>query len=90
MGRKNLKGRKWKGTKEPLDEGERGEWKDGLKLNIQNTKIMASGPITSRQIEGEKVEAATDFLFLGLKSPQMMTAGMKLEDKWFLDGIWQT
>ena len=43
-------GRKWRGTKEPLDEGERGEWKDGLKLNIQNTKIMASGPISSWQI----------------------------------------
>ena len=41
--------------------------KSGLKLNIQKTKIMASGPITSRQIEGEKVEAVTDFLFLGSK-----------------------
>ena len=60
-------GRKWRGTKEPLDEGERGEWKDGLKLNIQNTKIMASGPITSRQIEGENMEAMTDFIFLGSK-----------------------
>ena len=40
-------GRKWKGTKEPLNEGERGEWKAGLKLNIQKTKIMASGPIAS-------------------------------------------
>ena len=39
--------------------------KAGLKLNIQNTKIMASGPITSWQIEGEKVEAVTDFIFLG-------------------------
>ena len=52
---------------------------------------MASSPITSWQIGGEKVEAATDFLFLGLKSLQMMTAGMKLEDNWFLDGkLWQT
>ena len=41
--------------------------KAGLKLNIQKTKIMASGPITSWQIEGEKVEAVTDFLFLGSK-----------------------
>ena len=41
--------------------------KDGLKLNIQKTKIMASGPITSWQIEGEKVEAMTDFIFLGSK-----------------------
>ena len=39
-------GRKWRGTKKPLDESERGEWKVGLKLNIQTTKIMASGPIT--------------------------------------------
>ena len=41
--------------------------KIGLKLNIQKTKIMASGPITSRQIDGEKVEAVTDFIFLGSK-----------------------
>ena len=41
--------------------------KSGLKLNIQKTKIIASGPITSRQIEGGKVEAVTDFLFLGSK-----------------------
>ena len=40
-------GRKWRGTKESLDEGERGEWKTGLKLNIQKTNIMASSPITS-------------------------------------------
>ena len=40
-------GRKWRRTKEPLDENEREEWKVGLKLNIQKTKIMASGPITS-------------------------------------------
>ena len=41
--------------------------KAGLKLNIQKTKIMASGPITSWQIEGEKVETASDFIFLGSK-----------------------
>ena len=45
-------GRKWR-TKEPLDESERGEWKVGLKLNIQKTKIMASSLITSWQIDGE-------------------------------------
>ena len=50
--------------KEPVDESERGEWKSGLKLNIQKTKIMASSPITSRQIDGETV---TDFIFLGSK-----------------------
>ena len=60
-------GRKWRGTKESLDEGERGEWKVGLKLNIHKTKFMASSPITSQQIEGEKVEAVTDFIFLGAK-----------------------
>ena len=57
-------GRKWR-TKEPLDESERGKWKVGLKLNIQKTKIMASGPITSREIDGETVETVSDFLFLG-------------------------
>ena len=54
--------------KEPLDEDERGEWKALLKLNIQKNKIMASSPITSWQIEGEKVEAVTDFIFLGSKN----------------------
>ena len=60
-------GRKWRGTKEPLDEDERGEWKTGLKLNIQKTKITAYSPITSWQIDGEKVEGVTDFIFLGSK-----------------------
>ena len=50
-------------TKEPLDENERGEWKVGVKLNIQKTKIMASGPITSWQIDGETVETVSDFIF---------------------------
>ena len=54
-------------TKEPLDESERGEWKVDLKLNIQKTKIMASGPITSWQIDGETKETVTDFIFLGSK-----------------------
>ena len=44
-----------------------GSEKAGLKLNIQNTKIMASGPITSWQIDGETVETVTDFIFLGFK-----------------------
>ena len=52
---------------EPLDESERGEEKVGLKLNIQKTKIMASGPITSWQIDGEKMETLTGFIFLGSK-----------------------
>ena len=55
-------------TKESLDESERGEWKKaGLKLNIQKTNIMASGLITSWQIDGETVETVTDFIFLGSK-----------------------
>ena len=44
-------GRKWRGTKEPLDEGERGQWKASFKFNIQKIKIMASGPNTSWQID---------------------------------------
>ena len=60
-------GKKWRGTKEPLDEDEKGEWKTGLKLNIQKTKIVASGPITSWQVDRETMETVTDFLFLGSK-----------------------
>ena len=54
--------------------------KVGLKLNIQKTKIMASGPITSWQIDGERVEMVTDFIFEAPKSMQMVTAAMKLKD----------
>ena len=54
--------------------------KAGLKLNIQKTKIMAPGPITSWQIDGETIETVTDFIFLGSKSLQMVTAVMKLKD----------
>ena len=53
----------------------------GLKLNIQKMKIMASGPITSWEIDGETVETVSDFIFLGApKSLQMVTAAMKLKD----------
>ena len=55
-------------TMESEEELKEESEKVGLKLNIQKTKIMASGPITSWQIEGEKVEATTDFLFLGSKN----------------------
>ena len=58
----------------------------GLKLNIQKTKIMASGPITSWQIDGETVETVADFTFWGSKSPQMVIAVMKLKDAYFLEG----
>ena len=59
--------RKWRGSKELLDEGERGERRAGLKHSIQKTKIMASSSITSWQIDGENMEAVTDFIFLGSK-----------------------
>ena len=52
----------------------------GLKLNIQKTKIMASGPIISWQIDGETVEPVSDFIFWAPKSLQMVTAAMKLKD----------
>ena len=54
--------------------------KVGLKLSIQKTKIMASSPITSWEIDGESMETVTDFIFLGSKSLQMVTAAMKLKD----------
>ena len=54
--------------------------KVGLKLNIQKTKIMASGPITSWQVDGETIETVTDFLFGAPQSLQMVTAAMKLKD----------
>ena len=60
--------------------------KVGLKLNIQKTKIMASGPITSWQTDGETVETVTDIVFFGApKSLQMVTAAMKLKDACFLE-----
>ena len=65
--------------------------KVGLKLNIQKTKIMASSPITSWQIDGETVETVSDFIFLGPKSLQMVTAAMKLKDAYSLEGnLWPT
>ena len=58
----------------------------GLKFNIQKTKIMASGPITSWQIDGETVETVSDFIFWAPKSLQMATAAMKLKDAYSLEG----
>ena len=58
----------------------------GLKFNIPKTKIMASGPVTSWQIDGETLETVTDFIFLVSKSLQMMTRAMKLKDAYFLEG----
>ena len=60
--------------------------KVGLKLNIQKTKIMASDPITSWQIDGETVETMSDFIFLCSKSLRMVIAAMKLKDAYSLEG----
>ena len=61
--------------------------KVGLKLNIQKRKIMASGPITSWEIDGETVETVSDFIFGGLqKSLQMVIAAMKCKDAYSLEG----
>ena len=59
--------------------------KVGLNLNIQKMKIMASGPITSWQIDGETVETVSDFIFWAPKSLQMVTAAMKLKDAYSLE-----
>ena len=65
--------------------------KAGFKLNIQKTKIMASGPIISWQIDRETVETVTDFIFGAPKSLQMMTAAMKLKDAYSLkEKLWPT
>ena len=61
--------------------------KVGLKLNIQKTKIMTSGPITSWQIDGETMETVTDFIFRGSQSLQMVTAAMKLKDACSLEKL---
>ena len=60
--------------------------KAGLKLNIQKTKIMTAGPITSWEIDGETVETVSDFIFWAPKSLQMVTATMKLKDTYSLEG----
>ena len=65
--------------------------KVGLKLNIKKAKIMASGPITSWEIDGETVETVSDFIFWAPKSLQMVTAAMKLKDAYSLEGkLWPT
>ena len=62
-----------------------------LKLNIQNTKIMASGPITSWEKDGETVETVSDFILGAPKSLQMVTVAMKLKDAYSLEGkLWPT
>ena len=59
--------------------------KFGLKVNIQKTKVMASGPITSQHLDGESMETVRDFIFLAPKSLQMVTVAMKLKDAYFLE-----
>ena len=85
-------GRKWRGTKKPLDESKRGEWKNvGLDLNIQKTKIMASGPITSWQIDGKTMETVRTLFSWTPKSLQMVTAAVKLKDACSLEEkLWPT
>ena len=63
-----------------------GSEKVGLKLNIQKMKIMASGPITSWEIDGETVGTVSDFIFWAPKSLQLVTAAMKLKDAYSLEG----
>ena len=60
--------------------------KVGLKLNIQKRKIMASGPTTSWELDGETVETVSDYFFWSPKSVQMVTAAMKLKDAYSLEG----
>jgi len=65
--------------------------KVGLKLKIQKTKIMASGPITSWDVDGETVETVSDFIFWTPEPLQMVTAAMKLKDAYSLEGkLWPT
>ena len=70
----------WEKAKSLLMKVKKESEKVGLKLNIQKTKIMASGPITSWQIDGETMERVTDFILEAPKSLQMVTATMKLKD----------
>ena len=70
----------WQKVKSLLMKVKEESGKVGFKLNIQKTKIMASGPITSWQIDGETVERMADFIFWAPKSLQMVTAAMKLKD----------
>ena len=69
----------------------KGEWKVGLKLNVQKTKIMVSGPITSWEIDVETVETVSDFIFRAPKSLLMVTVAMKLKDACSLEEkLWPT
>ena len=69
-----------------MAESEEESQKVGLKLNIQKTKIMASGTITSWEVDGETVETVSDFIFGAAKSLQIVIAAMKLKDGYSLEG----
>jgi len=85
-----LYGRNWR-TEDPLDETERGELKSLPKLSIPKTKIMASSPTTSWEIDGETVETVADFILGGFKSLQPVTAAIKLKDTYSLEEkLWLT
>ena len=80
-------GRKWRETKDPLDKGERA----GLKLNTKKMKITVSSPITLWQIEGGKVEAVIDFIFLGYKITADGDYSHEIKDAYSLEGkLWPT
>ena len=84
-------GRKQKELKSLLMKVKEESEKVGLKLNIQKMKIMASGPITSCQIDGETMETVTDFIFLDFKIIAEVTAAMKLKDTCSLEEkLWPT
>ena len=72
--------------KSPLMKLKEESEKTGLKLSIQKMRIMASGPITSGQIDGETMETVSDFILGGSKSLQMVTVAMKLKDAYSLEG----
>ena len=72
--------------KSPLMKVKEESGKVGLKLNIQKTKIMASGPIISWEIDGETVETVREFIFLATKPLKMVTAAIKLKDAYSLEG----
>ena len=75
-----------KELKSPLMKVKEENEKVGLNLNIQKTKIMASSPITSWEIDGETVETVSDFIFWGFKITAEVTAAMKLKDVYSLEG----
>ena len=77
---------KVRGTKELLDEGERGEWKSWLKTQYSKTKIIASSPITSWQIDGETMETVKDFIFLGSKITEDGNCSHEIERHLLLGG----